>query len=87
AVTKGAGAAVNQAPVVAAGAGVGSAGASAGSAVGTTAAKTAAAGTIWKGTGLSLGLGLGLGAWGPVLLAGALAVAGVGIYSYVKRKG
>lgn len=82
ALTKGAGAAgkgtgvlVNQAPTVAAG-----------SAAGTTAAKAAAAGTIWKGTGLSLGLGLGLGAWGPILLVGTVAAAGVGVYNYMKRK-
>ncbi|MBF0139401.1 MAG: hypothetical protein HQL74_03865 [Magnetococcales bacterium] len=90
ALTKGAGAAgkgtgvlVNQAPTVAAGSVAGS---MTGSAAGTTAAKAAAAGTIWKGTGLSLGLGLGLGAWGPVLLVGAVAAAGVGVYSYMKRK-
>ncbi|GAB0057863.1 Magnetosome protein MamD-like [Candidatus Magnetaquicoccaceae bacterium FCR-1] len=53
-----------------------------------TAASTkgaAAAGTIWTGSGTSLGLGLGLGAWGPILLVGALAAVGVGIYSYMKR--
>ncbi|MBF0435635.1 MAG: hypothetical protein HQL77_09715 [Magnetococcales bacterium] len=76
---KGTGVLVNQAPTVAAGS-------MTGSAAGTTAAKAAAAGTIWKGTGLSLGLGLGLGAWGPVLLVGAVAAAGVGVYSYMKRK-
>ncbi|MBF0248090.1 MAG: hypothetical protein HQL36_08470 [Alphaproteobacteria bacterium] len=54
---------------------------------GATAAKTAAAatGTIWTGTGMSLGLGLGLGAAGPLLLGGALAAAGYGVYKY--RKG
>ncbi len=43
---------------------------------------SAAAGTIWTGKGLSLGLGLGLGAWGPLLLATAVA----GGYVYYKRK-
>jgi hypothetical protein len=42
-------------------------------------------GTIWTGSGSSLGLGLGLGAWGPILLVGAVAAVGVGIYSYMKR--
>lgn len=90
AVTKGAGTVVNQAPSVANGAagaaGAAGAGSSVGSVAGSSAAKAAAAGTIWKGTGLSLGLGLGLGAWGPVLLAGVVAAAGVGVYSYMKRK-
>ncbi|MBF0454583.1 MAG: hypothetical protein HQL72_07165 [Magnetococcales bacterium] len=45
----------------------------------------AATGTLWKGTGLSLGLGLGLGSWGPVILVGAVAATGAGIYSYVKK--
>ncbi|MBF0116111.1 MAG: hypothetical protein HQM04_13870 [Magnetococcales bacterium] len=45
----------------------------------------AAGGTIWTGSGTSLGLGLGLGGWGPILLVGALAAVGVGIYSYMKR--
>ncbi|MBF0626948.1 MAG: hypothetical protein HQL91_01885 [Magnetococcales bacterium] len=45
----------------------------------------AAGGTIWTGSGTSLGLGLGLGAWGPILLVGAVAAVGVGIYSYMKR--
>ncbi|MEO5345503.1 MAG: hypothetical protein H7834_03875 [Magnetococcus sp. YQC-9] len=45
----------------------------------------AAGGTIWTGSGTSLGLGLGLGAWGPIMLVGALAAVGVGIYSYMKR--
>ncbi|MBF0423327.1 MAG: hypothetical protein HQL73_10080 [Magnetococcales bacterium] len=76
---KGAGTLANQAPSLATGAASGTAAAS-------TAAKAATAGTIWKGTGLSLGLGLGLGAWGPVLAAGLLAAAGVGVYSYMKRK-
>lgn len=100
AVTKGAGTAANHVvagtatgtagvstgAIAGAGSTAGAATAGAGSAAGTTAAKAAAAGTLWKGTGLSLGLGLGLGAWGPVLLAGALAAAGVGVYSYMKRK-
>lgn len=51
-----------------------------------TATKSAAAGTIWSGTGTSLGLGLGLGAWGPVILVGALAAVGVGVYNYTKRR-
>ncbi|MBF0295685.1 MAG: hypothetical protein HQL96_10900 [Magnetococcales bacterium] len=45
----------------------------------------ATGGTIWSGSGTSLGLGLGLGAWGPILLVGAVAAVGVGIYSYMKR--
>lgn len=80
ALAKGAGVVVNQAPSVANGAAAGVVGA------GSAAAKAAAAGTIWKGTGLGLGLGLGLGGWGPVLLVGAMAAAGVGVYSYMKRK-
>ncbi|MBF0339559.1 MAG: hypothetical protein HQL95_01180 [Magnetococcales bacterium] len=56
------------------------------SAAGAVGAKGAAAGgTIWTGSGTSLGLGLGLGGWGPILLVGALAAVGVGIYSYMKR--
>ncbi|MBF0416671.1 MAG: hypothetical protein HQL86_00270 [Magnetococcales bacterium] len=57
--------------------------ASAASAAGVKGAATG--GTIWTGSGTSLGLGLGLGAWGPILLVGALAAVGVGIYSYMKR--
>ncbi|HAT50235.1 MAG TPA: magnetic particle specific iron-binding protein [Alphaproteobacteria bacterium] len=49
------------------------------------AVKAAGGGVLWKGTGLGLGLGLGLGAWGPALLLGT-AVAGVGVYSYLKRR-
>jgi hypothetical protein len=45
-----------------------------------------AAGTLWAGTGMSLGLGLGLGAMGPVLLGGAAAAAGYGIYRYLKNR-
>jgi hypothetical protein len=45
-----------------------------------------AVGTLWAGTGLSLGLGLGLGAMGPVLLGGAVAAAGYGIYRYRKNQ-
>ncbi|MBF0359164.1 MAG: hypothetical protein HQL70_11210 [Magnetococcales bacterium] len=43
----------------------------------------AAGGTIWTGKGLSLGLGLGLGAWGPVILATAIATGG---YVYYKKR-
>lgn len=46
------------------------------------AAKSASSGTIWTGSGWKLGLGLGLGSWGPVLLGGALAAAGYGVYQY-----
>jgi hypothetical protein len=49
-------------------------------------AKTATAGTIWKGTGMSLGLGLGLGSWGPVLLLSLMSYGGVGLYLYLKRR-
>ncbi len=88
AVTKGVGTVAQQAPVVVTATAAGTGGASVGAAAGsTTTAKAAAAGTLWKGTGLSLGWGLGLGAWGPLLLAGAVAAAGVGVYSYMKRKG
>ncbi|MBF0370025.1 MAG: hypothetical protein HQL52_11275 [Magnetococcales bacterium] len=89
----GAGAALNAQPIAFTTA-VPAAGAGAGAGAGTTqaaagAANTAkavgASGTIWKGTGLSLGLGLGLGAWGPALIAGA-AIAGVGVYGYLKGK-
>ncbi len=59
----------------------------AGTAMAGAATKTAAAGTIWQGTGLSLGLGLGLGAWGPAILGGALAAAGYGVYRYRKGQG
>ncbi|MBF0143858.1 MAG: magnetic particle specific iron-binding protein [Magnetococcales bacterium] len=54
-------------------------------AAGAGAKGMAAGGTIWTGSGTSLGLGLGLGAWGPILLVGAVAAVGVGIYSYMKR--
>ncbi|GAB6052408.1 hypothetical protein JCM17960_12280 [Magnetospira thiophila] len=53
---------------------------------GAMATKTAAAGTIWTGSGLSLGLGLGLGAWGPALLGGAVAAAGYGLYKRSRNK-
>lgn len=49
----------------------------------TVASKTATAGTIWNGKGLSLGLGLGLGAWGPVALVSAVTLGG---YVYWKKK-
>jgi len=41
--------------------------------------------TAVKAAGLSLGLGLGLGALGPLLVVGALGVAGFGIYKYGQR--
>ena len=47
------------------------------------AGKTAAAGTIWKGTGLSLGLGLGLGALGPIILLGVVSAT---VYGYMKSQ-
>ncbi|MEO5334073.1 MAG: hypothetical protein H7839_18835 [Magnetococcus sp. YQC-5] len=50
-----------------------------------TATKGAVAGTIWNGGGWSLGLGLGLGLWGPVLLAGVVTAAGMGVYGYMKK--
>lgn len=68
----------------------GTAGGAAGGAAASVATKGAGAaagsGTLWSGTGTSLGLGLGLGAWGPVILVGAMAAVGVGIYSYVKNR-
>lgn len=51
-------------------------------AVAATGAAAGSSGTIWSGTGLSLGLGLGLGAMGPVILCGAIAVVGYGVYRY-----
>jgi hypothetical protein len=48
------------------------------------AASNGGGGVIWNGTGWKLGLGMGFGAWGPVLLVGALAATGVGIYGYMK---
>ncbi|MBF0626060.1 MAG: hypothetical protein HQL82_14790 [Magnetococcales bacterium] len=57
-----------------------------GGATKTAVTSAVTSGTIWKGTGLSLGLGLGLGAWGPVLLAGAATVVGVGVYGYLKQR-
>ncbi len=68
----------------AAGAGTGVAGAAAGTGKGAGVAKTVGGKTIWNG-GASLGLGLGLGAWGPVILVGAIAAIGVGVYTYMRR--
>jgi hypothetical protein len=59
---------------------LGAAGAKTGAAATAKTASLAAAGTIWKGTGLSLGLGLGLGAAGPVMLGGAMI--GLGYYAF-----
>ncbi|MEO5363723.1 MAG: hypothetical protein H7838_08880 [Magnetococcus sp. DMHC-8] len=53
---------------------------------GVAAAAKSGGGTIWSGTGMKLGWGLGLGSWGPVVLLGVVAAAGVGIYGYLKNR-
>ena len=74
-------------PIAGKGVAVGTAATGGKSAVAASASKTVAAGgTIWMGPGFSLGLGVGLGAWGPILLAGAVAAVGVGIYGYLKNQ-
>jgi hypothetical protein len=69
----------------------GVAGTNANGGISTIASKAATAGkvpavtggTLWGGKGLSLGLGLGLGAWGPIILATALATGG---YAYYRKR-
>jgi hypothetical protein len=41
---------------------------------------------LGSGKSSLLGLGAGLGGWGPILIVGSIAVAGVGIYTYMKQQ-